>query len=142
MKKVSRRTGNARLLKLAKLLEDDAKRKKGICFDLGTWGRIKDTEKPLSCGTTACAMGLAALSGAFKRQGLKWKTRGTNCIIDIGYGNTWNPMIAAAHLFGIELYQVNYLFIRTWGMSMCVGAEGERAVAARIRKFVAERATS
>ena len=65
-----------RLLKLAAMLQADAKNKKGIQFDIGTVGRPStdiftpfDASKPipLDCGTTACAMGLAVISGEFKK---------------------------------------------------------------------------
>ena len=61
-----------RLLKLADLLEADAKNKRGLQFNLSEWGTSLDYGSPasISCGTTACAMGLAVLSGAFKRAGL------------------------------------------------------------------------
>jgi hypothetical protein len=58
-----------RLLKLADLLEADAKNRKGIKFDLGTVAMssaedgnfIKgELEPSVSCNTVACAMGLAA----------------------------------------------------------------------------------
>ena len=52
-----------RLLKLADLLEADAKNKKGIKFDYWATANLADPKEPISCGTSACAMGLAALSG-------------------------------------------------------------------------------
>ena len=61
-----------RLLKLADLLEADAENKTGVQFDLKGWGHSHDDDTPVavSCGTTACAMGLAVLSGAFADAGL------------------------------------------------------------------------
>lgn len=123
-----------RLLKLAELLEADAKNKKGICFDMSLWGAVDDEKQPLSCGTTACAFGLAGLSGVFRRAGLttkiedgmlsfKWKGRETK------------PVEAAAKLFEIELSEARQLFM-SWGEHLA-GAKGEREKAQEIRQFVA-----
>lgn len=78
------RTGKRRALKLADLLEKDAKNKKGIRFDLSTVFTATALEEgkdipsdyvpEVSCGTTACAMGLAAISGEFKRAGLSFQS--------------------------------------------------------------------
>lgn len=124
-----------RLLKLAGLLEANAKNKKGVRFNLTTWGFVEDEEQPISCGTTACAMGLAAVSGAFARQGLKCRIRYGG--IDIGFGRRWDPMIAARRLFEIDDHEASRLFISTGGLCAITGAAGELAVAKRIRDFVA-----
>lgn len=122
-----------RLLKLADLLEADAKNKKGIRFDMGTWGEVNDEAKPLSCGTTACAMGLAALSGIFKRAGVGYYiTRGGGLLITMNGGG--DAVGAAQDLFSISHAEAVYLFTE----SEEVGAKGERAIAARIRRFVKE----
>lgn len=129
-----------RLLKLADLLEADAKNKKGVKFDIGTWGRSEDGEAPVSvsCGTVACAMGLAVVSGAFKRAGL------TNLLDDenparicpahkgeSGFG-------AAVSLFDIQYKDAAFLFDGDYyPPSKSTGAVGERFVAKRIRDFVA-----
>ena len=123
-----------RLLKLADLLEADAKKKTGMKFDIHTWGFVKTPAKPVSCGTHACAMGLAALSGAFKRQGLtakidsgvvlfKWKSR----VTDDGF-------VPAKALFDLSFAQADHLFgpfqeLPNDGQ----GAEAARAVAKKIR---------
>jgi hypothetical protein len=83
MKLPSTPTGRKRLLKLADLLEKDAKNKKGIKFDLSYWAKpAKNIGKnmsfsstatiPMNCGTAACAVGLAVISGIFKRQGFSY----------------------------------------------------------------------
>jgi hypothetical protein len=120
-----------RLLKLADLLEADANNKTGIKFDMGDWIEMDNPKKPISCGTTACAMGLAALSGAFKRAGLGYKLRGWG--LEVTMHGKGNGLSAAMALFEIEEYEAAYLFIEPTGR----GARGERKIANLIRKFVA-----
>lgn len=130
-----------RLLKLADLLEADAKNKKGIKFDIGAWGYSDSGEFTVSCGTTACAMGLAVVSGAFKRAGLRARYIGS---ADDG-GVTMIPIFgshhgfdAAVQLFGISPGDAEYLFSGDhYAISEGTGARGERTVAKRIRAFVA-----
>ena len=63
-----------RLLRLARLLRADAKRKTGVKFDMSTFCITEGDEDPgVNCGTRACALGLAALSGEFKAEGLRFK---------------------------------------------------------------------
>jgi hypothetical protein len=92
---------------------------------------VDDPQKPLSCGTSACAMGLAALSGQFKRAGLGYHLLdGGSMKITMhgkGYGLT-----AAEELFDISTVQAEYLFTEIEG----TGAKGERQVAKLIRAFV------
>jgi hypothetical protein len=130
-----------RLLKLAKLLEDDARNKKGVKFDLGDWGETK-TEKPeLSCGTTACAIGLACISGAFKKQGFTY----SDGFIRSGWiapvyrdANEWG---AVCDFFELNLSDAHSLFLDTsYPNKLRTGAAAERAVAKRIRDFVAGKA--
>jgi hypothetical protein len=133
-----------RLLKLAGLLEADAANPKGLKFDLGTWGETpspKD-EIGISCGTIACAMGLAVLSGEFEKYGLfngavsskHWILPKMDETGDTGF---W----AAAELFDIGYADAEHLFKHGAYPDNCptTGAEGERAVATRIREFVADR---
>jgi hypothetical protein len=135
-----------RLLKLADLLEADAARPDGIKFDLGTWGRWRNGEAPsLSCGTTACAMGLAALSGSFAEDGLtyaiEWlpdRTIGGYGGISVKFDDQYN-LDAAAQLFGITGEAADFLFVPDAYDVTPVGAEGECVVAQRIRDFVAGR---
>lgn len=63
-----------RLLRLARLLRADAKRKTGIKFDMTTYCTTDQDDEPgVDCGTRACALGLAALSNEFKAEGLRYK---------------------------------------------------------------------
>jgi hypothetical protein len=128
-----------RLLKLADLLEADAKNKKGIQFYYFSWGTVEDPELPMSCGTQACALGLAALSGKFKKAGLSCK------IPDKAYetisfrfnGRYCSPINAAMKTFNITPSEASYLFTDGSGLPSDIGARAERAVARRIRDFVA-----
>lgn len=127
-----------RLLKLADLLQADARKKNGIKFDLGLWADISDPKNPVSCGTMACAMGFAALSSAFKRAGLSY--RDSQFVFDFRWrGRTIDGSDAARKLFGISDADASYLFsIYSYVGDATHGAAGERAVAKRIRRFVAE----
>lgn len=131
-----------RLLKLADLLEADAKRKRGVQFDLGTWGEFDSGEPAVSCNTTACAMGLAALSGAFARQGLGYRTRKPygpdeeGGSIDITFKGAGDDMKATVALFGIHYAEAAWLFTPDAYDDETTGAKAERMVAKRIRDFV------
>jgi len=126
-----------RLLKLADMLEADAKNPEGIRFDLGTWGMIYDRAKPASCGTTACAMGFAAISGQFERAGLAYHYASMVFLFHFK-GKNMNGYEAAQNLFSINYDTATRLFSPTaYPNSQIEGAEGERAVARRIRKLCA-----
>lgn len=131
-----------RLLKLADLLEADANNKKGIKFDLGIVGGAADWDADqytpgVDCGTTACAMGLAAISGAFKSAGLSYHVSGT----DLGTvlnGNRVRYWYAATKVFDISETAAHFLFTpNSYDDVPITGAKGERYVAKRIRDFVA-----
>lgn len=124
-----------RLLKLADLLEADAKNKKGIRFNMGNWGYVSDKTEPLSCGTSACAMGLAGLSGAFKRAGLETSTMNGGVRFQ-WRGAPMNGFDVAVHLFDIHIDDADILFSPTGTEGRNVGAAAERAKAQQIRKFV------
>ncbi len=125
-----------RLRKLADLLEADAKTKNGIKFDFFEWGSIDDVEHPLSCGTHACAMGLAALSGAFKRAGLGYLTSPERYSIDFTInGRPRHALKAAMHVFDISKRAAEDLFTSSSGLSEVRGAAAEREVAKRLRDF-------
>lgn len=161
-----------RLLRLADLLEADAANPNGVKFDLRGWAipskhleawdslwafREKNpdhlrffepaAEVQVSCGTAACAMGLAVISGAFLNEGLSYE-------IDLSDGQlspvftderglrhaSWAAAIeffdlkdsdgdydwgAANHLFDATEYEPSH------------GAEAELEVARRIRAMCA-----
>jgi len=133
------RTGKNRLLKLAALLEADAKNKKGVKFDLGIWGRSDDPELTpvsVSCGTTACAVGLAVVSGAFKRSGLFNAAVVPGRIVP-GFDNKFG-FGAVEAFFDLAQREAAFLFYHaSYPVSFRTGAKGERFVAKRIRQFVA-----
>jgi hypothetical protein len=133
--------GRRRLLKLADLLEADAKNKKGIRFDLGTWGWAENTNNPVSCGTTACAMGLAVASGAFTRAGLLPPGSNGKLIPRVGKAMGFQ---AAQKLFHIKDDEADYLFSdSSYPLHIpTTEAAGERAVAKRIRRFVVGKISS
>ena len=135
-----------RLLKLADLLEENARNKKGMQFDINFVGKASSFEAGytvgVNCGTTGCAMGLAAISGAFKRAGLSYR-------IDDGWNSArwidtkWKGRIldfdhAAMRLFGIDNAMATFLFTPSYyPYGKRRGAAAERFVAKRIRKLVA-----
>ena len=138
-----------RLMKLAKMLLEDAKKENGIKFDIGTVGRSSDGINPfvpkqvvaLDCGTTACAMGLAAISGAFKKEGLGYKINPYtlhNQIVPKWNGRALDYDQAAMKLFNITKEQANYLFSPwTYPLDKRREAKGEREVVRRIKRVVA-----
>lgn len=144
------RTGKNRLLKLADLLEEDAKNKKGIKFDLdviavNSQGHdFRFGEVPtVSCGTTACAVGLACVSGAFKRSGLSYEIKdyGFEMVLNKESGEMlgWPAIEDFFDLFSRES---SFLFTPgSYPYDKRTGAKGERFVAKRIRDFVAGKFT-
>jgi hypothetical protein len=143
-----------RLLKLAKLLREDAANKKGARFDLCRWAAPaytdffpeEPTELPkIDCNTSACAMGLAVLSGAFKRAGLGalYYERSSGIamepVINDKDGREHSGFDAAQVLFGITFHEANYLFGPVfYPLGKRKEATGERYVAKRIECFVEE----
>jgi hypothetical protein len=126
-----------RLLKLAGLLEKDAKRKTGVKFDLKYWGtteKIKDLTEA-NCNTTACAIGLACVSGEFKRAGLDFRVEGNGAIVPMFEGD--DEFGAVNGFFEIDQDESLFLFSdKSYPKKERAGAIGERAVAQRIRDFV------
>lgn len=143
MKKIYRE----RLRKLARMLVADSKRKKGIQFDLNTVGEASgnvinsfdsedDWTPGLNCGTTACAMGLAAISGEFKRAGLTYEVSG-GFIGTVYKGNTCSYIHAATKTFGLTNQEAYNLFSpNAYPPLKRRGAIGERLVADRIREVI------
>lgn len=140
-----------RLLKLADLLEADADNTKGVSFDLCAWAQKKNEKgmfvtygfQPgeivaVNCDTAACAWGLAAISGAFKDEGVDYKIgceTGFNRLIPTFEGQI--EFRAAESFFDIGMTEVSFLFDPDYYPSSKLrGAKGERFVAQRIRDLV------
>lgn len=133
-----------RLLKLADLLEADAKKKRGIQFDWLNWGSIADEKKPMSCGTQACALGLAAISGKFKRAGLGYRLDTFTNRIAItfnGRGSNRGAFRTGQRVFDLTARESDFLFSPRFNDPQ-EGREAELCAARRIRDFVAGRVTA
>lgn len=132
-----------RLKKLARLLFADAAKPKGVKFDLTAWakkgGRIKafknEKRVPVSCGTNACAVGLACISGAFKKEGLSFEIRNKILIPTFAASNNWE---AVEIFFEITRDEARFLFEST-AYRKSKGAEAEIMVANRILDFADEK---
>lgn len=126
----------ARLLKLADLLDADAKNRTGVKFNLTGWGYgpMEEGKIHVNCGTQACAVGLACISGAFKRSGLGYEIGTNSSIVPIFDGRSHFDAVQA--FFAIDNGAAAYLFLDR-NYTTHIGAKAERMVAKRIRKFVA-----
>jgi hypothetical protein len=128
-----------RLLKLADLLEADAKNKTGVQFDLKGWGAGSGDEPSVDCGTKACAIGLACISGEFKKSGLSYRMMrgGGRWTILPAFDDTYG-FAAVQKFFGLTSGQAENIFhALAYDTTSQTGAKGERAVAKRIRELVA-----
>jgi len=151
------------LLRLAAALEMDAANPTGIKFDIGTWAAKdgynadadydtnipylfkSETETvPVDCGTVACAVGFAAISGIFKDEGLTYKLKSAEGAYYLTpYFNGLDNFEAVGDFFEIDRWAVYHLFTgegyeeKYDNRRLPVGAEGELAVAKQIREFVA-----
>lgn len=134
--------GRQRLLKLADLLETDAVKEDGIKFDLNVICKLSNGDRirelpALDCGTTACAIGLWGISGQFKRNGVGYHIDG-NEVWPTYLGASGRS--AAELFFNLSMDESYWLFIASQYPGPTTGAAGERAVAKRIRNFVAGKA--
>lgn len=123
-----------RLLKLAAIL-DKVPRKH---FDIQTYFH-GDVAQPHQCGTTACAMGYAALDRGFKRAGLKLVKREYNAgEYTVRYGID-EGVTVAKKFFQIDYNEADSLF---GGMGYLYGRDSyavtPKMVARKIRKLVAK----
>lgn len=128
------------LLKLADLLEADAVNPEGIKFDLAVWADLThpnwSDKIPMDCGTKACALGLAAISGIFEGEGL---TMGPVFPTLLKDGTRYTGYHAATHLFELtenDMADSVYLFSPSAYSGDITGAPAELQVAKRIRDLV------
>ena len=147
--------GHKRLLKLADLLDKDADKANGIKFDMDIFGEVLINEDgsapekaPLNCNSAGCALGLAAMSGAFAKEGLTYKVSNgwaswSNSLqsraypIEIKLKNVKKYVTAremAIEFFDLSPAQVEGLFFPS---NPKTGAKEERRVATRIRQVIA-----
>ena len=148
-----------RLERLVKLLRKDARNKKGVKFDLTTWASPANSinrrwitepdEIPVSCNTTACAMGLAVISGEFEKEGLyanyvnQWNGVAMQPAIKVkdrkqGMEYVSTNFAAARALFGLKHdIEASWLFNPSFYKgSDRRGAKAELKVAKRISKLI------
>lgn len=127
-----------RLIRLAALLLRNATNKKGVKFDLQDWGSSTDGHKKLDCGTTACAVGLACISGEFEKDGLtiNMDLAIENNVINPRYKENWG-WSAVIDFFSIDSPTAEKLFMSSkYPQGQRKGAAGEIAVANRILETV------
>lgn len=134
------------LLRLADYLEKDANNEKGVKFSLIGWGSIierpADGQDHLSCGTVACAMGIARAADLFVNEGMRpfdqtetWAPFSPS-LIDPSTGRRYEMWQAIKVLFGIEDKESEWLFSADcYKPCLRTGKEAELAVAARIRSL-------
>lgn len=128
-----------RLLKLADVLERDAYQLHGVKFDLLSIITVDDPKlgPGMNCGTMACALGIWALCGEFEGVTISRVERTTGKDFDVEYQNTTNRDAAEIY-FDISGDVSAWLFLNQYYTGLPTeGEAGERAVAARIRAFVA-----
>ncbi len=136
-----------RLERLANLLETDLDRDGGPKFDLSDWGEVERVKhggffgigrETVLCHTTACAVGLACISGEFQEDGLR---------MHIDYDQI-EPIFAeefgteaAMKFFGITEKQFIHMFCEASYDGPTRGPKAALAVAARIRKLIKRKKT-
>lgn len=156
------------LQKLEDLLRADAVNPTGVKFDLGMWAEPNeeapeelvdpatlqsskdldwkiDAKVPVSCGTTACAFGLGAISGTFANEGLRYEVDGGTLVPVINDMNGMRRVgfAAARVLFNISEEDAEYLFDPSkYDGDTPEGAHGEIRVADRIKAFSAGKVCS
>lgn len=145
-----KKVGAERLMRLHDLLVADAANPEGVRFDLGVWAvpfvenEEEDEADPnwvprVSCGTAACAVGLACVSGEFAKDGL---------VGQMGYDSIYPAFDDYRHwpavklFFGLNDDEATFLF--TEHVYECddlptKGSEAELVVADRIKNFVTEK---
>ena len=132
--------GRKLMTRLADLLMKNSRNKKGLFFNYGDWGSVEDGKKPgMNCGTSACALGLAAISGKFPGLGYAIDRSSNNITLDTNLRKPGeyltNPEIGALY-FDLTDEESCHIFGGGIETEDSIGAKAERAVAKAIRKFV------
>lgn len=146
-----------RLERMAALLDANAANPKGVQFNVRQWAAPAGSSEgdahfptnhkvKVDCGTMACGMGLAALSGEFVKDGLSYNLIGSEAggymllptFRDDNHHYAQEGFDAAEALFAIDMNDAEYLFDGgCYPTDQQKGAKGERAMAQRIRDFIA-----
>ena len=128
-----------RLKRLAMLL-DDYRDKNMPRFDLQSWGTSETQRggflllRQHTCGTAACAVGLACGSGVFSVEGLTYSSDKNGGLTPIfGELEGWN---AVKSFFDVDQDQAVRLFAEH-SYAVTEGEAAAQAVAARIRQMIA-----
>ena len=131
--------GRKLMTRLADLLMKNSRNKKGLFFNYGDWGSVEAGGKPgMNCGTSACALGLAAISGKFPGLGYRYSHGG---LISIDT-NLRKPSVRLTNVETGALYfdltndESYHIFGGGIATEESLGAKAERAVAKAIRQFV------
>ena len=134
-----------RLLMLADML-DNLQLPSNAEFNMGGFGDhvgLHEPEEQNYCGTSACALGWAALNPEFNKLGLKMEwyrtvysdLKETQRFIGSVVYKGDSDFDAAAEFFGIDDESANYLF-DPWEYDYDVNEIAREVVSARIREFV------
>ncbi len=137
-----------RIQRFIDLLKADAANPKGVKFDMGVWthpeGAVSRRDVPVGtkevkvdCGTHACALGLAAISGVFKDDGLSfrvWTERPDDSVgMLIPTFGTLQEYEAGAAFLGITQQDANVLFDNNYyPYEKTRGADAELEVVKRL----------
>lgn len=127
-----------RLLRLASLLDNYQDSSNVPEFYLGSWGDVEHKRKWLfghkvSCNTTACAVGLACLSGEFDADGLEYMEDESSIWPVFAGQKEW---FAVQVFFGLTSDQSYDLFDMRSYDGAIRGAQAAKEVSARIRELV------
>ena len=104
-----------------------------LLFDLGTWSDAATPEIALECGTSACAIGYAAIDPYFRGIGLHLELEPDKQWLVPVY-NEKSLFAAAAELFGINIHDANLLFSPDHYMPS--NSQNPRAVLERVETYV------
>lgn len=136
------RMNHERLERLAVIL-DEYRDNGAPRFDLQSWGATKTQRGGLlwlrqhTCGTAACAVGLACGSGIFKDEGLTYNSDEKGGLTPIfGELEGWS---AAKSFFDLDQEQAVRLFAEH-SYDVTEGEAAAKAVATRIREMIASHA--